>query len=256
MKTLLVSHKDGIALLVLNQPKSLNALNSQAYQELTDALSRIEEDNSIKVVILTGQGDTAFAAGADISEMKQLDGEAGRSFSQLSQRPAQILASMRQVTIAAVNGYALGGGFELSLACDLCIAAEHAVFAFPEVGLGIIPSGGGTQRLTQLVGLRRAKEIIFTGHRLTANEAKEMGIVNQVVPGNELLDRCCAIAGDITKNSTYAISLAKRSINASLDLDIINGCIQESELQGLAFSYRDKDERMQAFLQNTRNKKK
>ena len=248
MSTIEQTRFDDIVLLTINRPQVMNALNTAVYQELADILMRIDADFSIQVVILTGKGEKAFAAGADIGEMKDLDAQGGWRFSRLSQRPADLLASMRQVSIAAVNGYALGGGFELTLACDLCIASEHAVFAMPEVGLGIIPSGGGTQRLTHVVGARRAKELIFTGRQIGAREAETLGLVNRVVPARELIQQSLDLGKEITTKSSTAVCLAKRSIEASLDLDLKNGSDQESLRQGLAFAGEDRKERMLTFL--------
>ncbi len=179
-----------LALVTLNRPKSLNALNSEVYRQLIAILRRVEGMDTIKAVILTGAGDKAFAAGADIAQMVHEDSMAARRLSGLCHEAAGLLENMRQVTIAAVNGYALGGGCELTLACDIRIAAEQARFALPEVTLGIIPGGGGTQRLARLIGAGRAKEMIFTGDQIDAQEAWRIGLVNHVVPKEDLLEAC------------------------------------------------------------------
>ena len=186
-----------LALVTLNRPKSLNALNSEVYRQLIAILRRVEGMDDIKAVILTGAGDKAFAAGADIAQMVHEDSMAARRLSGLCHEAAGLLENMRQVTIAAVNGYALGGGCELTLACDIRIAAEQARFALPEVTLGIIPGGGGTQRLARLIGAGRAKEMIFTGDQIDAQEAWRIGLVNHVVPKEDLLAACRTLAKKI-----------------------------------------------------------
>ena len=162
---------------------------------------------------------------------------------------AELLETMRQVTIAAVNGYALGGGCELTLACDLRIASDRAKFGLPEVTLGIIPGGGGTQRLPRLIGVARAKELIFTGGVIDAKEADRIGLVNRVVPHDDLMDTCRSLAKTIAQNAGYAVSLAKEAINASGDTDLKNGLRREADLLGLAFATHDKQEGMTAFLE-------
>lgn len=239
---------EDIVFLTINRPDVLNALNRSVYKQLSVILERLDGDSTVRTVVLTGQGQKAFAAGADIAEMVDLNGEEGRQFSLLSQQAANRLASIRQTTIAAVNGYAFGGGFELLLACDLCVAAENASFAFPEVGLGIIPSGGGTQRLARIAGVRCAKDLILTGRRISANEALTMGIVNYVVPKDELMKKCFEIGEQLSSNSGYAVSLAKQAIEEGYDMDLDRGCLHEGILQGLAFAGIDKSERMRRFL--------
>ena len=238
-----------LAKLVLNRPKSLNALNGQTYEELLTCLERIEADDSIRVVILTGAGDKAFAAGADIAHMVQLSAVEGRRLSERAHKVCRMMETMRQVVIAAVNGYALGGGCELSLACDLRIASEKARFGLPEVGLGILPAAGGTQRLSRIVGIGRAKEMIFTGKQIDAQEAWRIGLVNEVVPHEELMTRCEAVAETICSKGGFAVSMAKSAITASADMDLTNGTIREMDLLGLTFATEDKTEGMTAFLE-------
>ena len=237
-----------LALVTLNRPKSLNALNSEVYRQLIDILRRVEGMDDIKAVILTGAGDKAFAAGADIAQMVHEDSMAARRLSGLCHEAAGLLENMRQVTIAAVNGYALGGGCELTLACDIRIAAEQARFALPEVTLGIIPGGGGTQRLARLIGAGRAKEMIFTGDQIDAQEAWRIGLVNHVVPKEDLLEACRTLGKKIASRASYAVYLAKTAINSSQEIDLKNGAQREMDLMGLAFATHDKQEGMEAFL--------
>lgn len=249
MGTILEKKVGVISILSMNRPPVLNALNSAMYRELSESLQRIAEDRSVKVVILTGEGSRAFSVGADIKEMYSLDVEGGRQFSELSQQPGHLLATIPQVTIAAINGYAMGGGFELALACDLCVASDDACFALPETGLGIIPSGGGTQRLSRIVGSRWARYLILTGCTIDSSWAKKLGIVNQIVAKDQLLNYCLALGEKLSSRSGNALGLAKRAIAASQDMDINNGCTQESVLQGLAFASHEKEEGMKAYLE-------
>ena len=229
MNNLLMEVENEIAVVTINRPKSLNALNSETLAELDACFSEISERKDIKVVILTGSGAKAFVAGADISEM--------------------VNETMPQVTIAAVNGFALGGGCEISMACDIRIASDNAKFGQPETGLGILPGFGGTQRLARLVGKGRAKELIFTCDMIDANEAYRIGLANKVVPQAELLDTCKAMAEKIMSKGSYAISLAKEAINTGTETDLSSGLTLEADLFGLAFSTDDKKEGMTAFLE-------
>ena len=240
--------EEELAVVTLDRPKSLNALNSQVYREIIATLRQVEEMDEIKVVILTGAGQKAFAAGADIAQMVHEDAMGGRRLSALCHDAANLLENMRQVTIAAVNGFALGGGCELTLACDMRIAAENAHFALPEVTLGIIPGGGGTQRLSRIIGVGRAKELIFTGDQIDAQEAYRIGLANHVVPQDQLLDTCRALGKKIASRASYAVFLAKTAVNSSLDIDLKNGAEREKDLLGLAFATHDKQEWMEAFL--------
>ena len=239
-----------IAVVTIHRPACRNALNSQVYREIIAALQDVRDREDVRVVLLTGAGDKAFAAGADIAQMVQESPQSGRRLSALCHEAAELLETMRQVTIAAVNGYALGGGCELTLACDLRIASDRAKFGLPEVTLGIIPGGGGTQRLPRLIGVARAKELIFTGGVIDAKEADRIGLVNRVVPHDDLMDTCRSLAKTIAQNAGYAVSLAKEAINASGDTDLKNGLRREADLLGLAFATHDKQEGMTAFLEH------
>jgi len=237
-----------VAKVLIDRPKCLNALSDQVYCELIAQLEEIEKDDSIRVVILTGAGEKAFAAGADIAEMVNETPMHARYLSTLCHRSAELLETMRQVTIAAVNGFAFGGGCELTLACDIRIAAENAKFGLPEVGLGIIPAGGGTQRLSRIIGVGRAKELIFTGDFIDAQEAYRIGLANRVVPKGELMATCMEMAGKITAKAGFAVSMAKACVNASLDLDMENGVKKEEDVFSMLFANHDRKEGMEAFL--------
>ncbi len=254
MNNLLLEVENGIALLTINRPKSLNALNSETLAELNTCLAELENNEEVKVVILTGSGEKSFVAGADISEMVNATPAEGRKMGLLAKEAFGRLENMPQVTIAAVNGYALGGGCEISMACDIRVASENARFAQPECGLGILPGFGGTQRLPRLVGKGRAKELIFTCDQITAEDAYRMGLVNHVVPQAELIDYCKAMAGRIMKNGPYAVSLAKQAINTGMDTDLDSGLKLEANLFGLSFSTADKKEGMTAFLEKRKEK--
>ena len=218
MEFIKLSLEEELAVVTIDRPKSLNALNSQVYREIIATLRQVEAMDQVK---------KAFAAGADIAQMVHEDAVAGRRLSGLCHEAANLLESMRQVTIAAVNGFALGGGCELTLACDLRIAADHARFALPEVTLGIIPGGGGTQRLARIIGVGRAKELIFTGDQIDAQEAYRLGLANHVVPRDELMETCRALGKKIASRASYAVFLAKTAINSSQEIDLKNGAERE-----------------------------
>ena len=241
--------EEEVAIVTIDRPKSMNALNNQVYEEIIANLEAVEKMDDVKVVILTGAGQKAFAAGADIAQMVNQDAKEGRYLGGLCHRSAWLLENMRQVTIAAVNGFALGGGCELTLACDIRIAAENARFALPEVGLGIIPGGGGTQRLSRIIGVGRAKELIFTCDQVDAQEAYRLGLANHVVPLEELMDYAMAMAKKIASKASYAVSVAKAAINTSENVDLPSGCAREQDLLGLLFATHDKKEGMEAFLE-------
>lgn len=254
MNNLLLEVENGIALLTINRPKALNALNSETLAELNACLAELENNDDVKVVILTGSGEKSFVAGADISEMVNATPAEGRKMGLLAREAFGRLENMPQVTIAAVNGFALGGGCEISMACDIRVASDNAKFAQPECGLGILPGFGGTQRLPRLVGKGRAKELIFTCDMISADEAFRMGLANHVVPQAELIDYCKAMAGRIMKNGPYAVALAKQAINTGSDTDLDSGLKLEANLFGLSFSTADKMEGMTAFLEKRKEK--
>ncbi|MBJ6762155.1 enoyl-CoA hydratase/isomerase family protein [Myxococcaceae bacterium JPH2] len=237
----------GIAVLTIDRPKALNALNSKTFHEMDAALKSLGDDT--RALIVTGGGDKAFVAGADIAEMVTITAAQAREFSALGHHVFQTLESLPIVTIAAVNGFALGGGCELAMACDLIYASEKAKLGLPEVTLGVIPGFGGTQRLTRLVGRSRAKELLFTADRIDAARAKEIGLVLDVLPADKLMEHCRAVAGKILKNGPLAVSQAKRVVEFGADQDL--RAANELERQGFAVLFGSEDQRegMKAFLE-------
>jgi len=254
-KNLTLEVEDEIAVLSIARPGALNALNSETLEELDAALTDIEKNDDIKVLILTGGPDKkgnafkSFVAGADISEMVNFTAPEARAFGIKASKPFFKLMEMRQVTIAAVNGFALGGGCEIAMACDIRIASDNATFGQPEVGLGIIPGFGGTQRLARLVGMGRAKELIFTCDSIDAAEAYRIGLVNKVTTTEELMSTAKAMAKKIAGKGSYAVSVAKAAINNGYDMDIHNAVEMEANLFGVTNDTHDKKEGMGAFLE-------
>lgn len=205
--------EDGVALLKVDRPQQLNALNQATLVELGSALSALEQDDSVRVIVLTGAGDKAFVAGADIKEMAGLDPLGAAAFARKGQRIVAQISALPKPVIAAVNGYALGGGFELALACDFIYASEGAKFGLPETTLGVMPGFGGTQKLSRLVGTNTSRELIFTGMMISAGRAAELGIVNRVVAAPELLDVALQTAKTIVANGGVGVALAKEAIS-------------------------------------------
>lgn len=239
--------EDHILTVTMNRPKALNALNSQTLDELQAVTKMIAEDDNIYGVIITGEG-RGFVAGADIVQMKPYKSEEGRSYAGYAQDTFNKIEALSKPVIAAVNGFALGGGCELALSCDIRIASEKAVFGQPEVTLGIIPCFGGTQRLPRLIGAGLAKEMIYTGRQVKAQEAEKFGLVNKVVPEDELLSSAKEMMKSILKVSPIGIKYAKLSINKGADMDLMNGLEIEKDLVGLCFATEDKEIGMNAFL--------
>ena len=242
--------RDGaIATLTLDRPDALNAFNTIQLRTFLDVLTEIKADRSIRAVILTGSGERAFAAGADIREMASLSVEEGLAFGRLGHAITAGVEMLPQPVIAAVNGFALGGGCELALGCDIRICSENAVFAQPEVSLGIPPGWGGTQRLTRAVGPSMAAEMILTGRRVKADEALRIGLVNAVYPLADLLAKARELADGIAKNSPIAVRASKRLMQLAFNGQTSSGL--ETELQAFADSFRTGDQRegMSAFLE-------
>lgn len=248
-KNLLLLINDGIAILKINRPKALNAINSETLDELRLAADALNGMSDVRVVIITGEGDKAFVAGADILEMKDMTALEGMAFSHRGHETFAAFEGMTKPVIAAVNGFALGGGFEVALACDIIYASDKAKLGFPETTLGIFPGFGGTQRAAKLVGLARAKELIFTGKVITAQEGYEMGLINKVVPHGDLMAEVMALAESIRANGPFAVRLAKVQINRSLFLDMDSALLSEAEDFGLCFATKDQKEGMTAFVE-------
>ena len=249
MNNVKVDVKNEIAYVTIDRPKALNALNSETLKELNEVFSDIRDRKDVKVLILTGGGEKSFVAGADISEMVNATPQEGRSMSMLAYETFNMLEEMPQVSIAAVNGFALGGGCEISMACDIRVASKNALFGQPEVGLGIIPGFGGTQRLPRLVGKGIAKELIFTTDLIKADEAYRIGLVNHVVEKEELMDYCTKMAEKIISKASYAITLAKQVINLGVESDLHTAIQLEANTFASTFETHDKKEGMTAFLE-------
>lgn len=238
--------EDHIGVLTINRPKALNALNSQVVAELSEILDTIA-DSDIRCLVLTGAGEKSFVAGADIAEMKHFSPEEAMAFSQAGNEMMNKMEALSLPVIAAVNGYALGGGCELALTCDIRIASINAQFALPEVSLGIIPGYGGIQRLVRTVGLAKAKELVFTTNRIKAEEAKTMGLVNRVVELEDLLPTCMEMAKKIAVNAPFSIASAKQIANQSVKLSQTHGLEVEAFAQ--CFNTEDQYQAMAAFVE-------
>jgi enoyl-CoA hydratase len=247
-QTLLIESSAKIATVTINRPQSLNALNSAVLRELECAFYELERDAAVQGVILTGSGTKAFVAGADIKEMAELNACQGRAFAQQGQQVLLALTKMTKPVIAAVNGFALGGGLELALACDFIYASDKAKFGFPEVTLGIIPGFGGTQNLARLIGKNRANELIFTGKMIDSQKAWSWGIVNELCPAEELLATARATASAIIRVGSLAVGYAKDAIANGLNMPREDGCRYEASLFGVLFASADQKEGMDAFI--------
>ena len=252
---------DQTAVLSISRPAALNALNSETLDELNVALTEIEARDDVKVLILTGGPDKkgnefkSFVAGADISEMVNFTAPQARAFGIKASEPFFKLMNMRQVTIAAVNGFALGGGCEISMACDIRIASDNASFAQPETGLGIIPGFGGTQRLARIVGVGKAKEMIYTAFNIKAEEAYRIGLVNAVYPQEELLAAAKKLANKIASNAPIAVRACKKAINEGLQVDMDQAIVVEEKAFGSCFETEDQKAGMGNFLEKDKSKK-
>lgn len=248
LKNLILEKEGHLAIVTINRPKALNALNSDTLKDLDAVLEDLEQDSNIYSVILTGAGEKAFVAGADISEMKDLSEEEGRNFGFLGNKVFRRLEKLDKPVIAAISGFALGGGCELAMACDIRIASEKAKFAQPEAGLGITPGFGGTQRLPRLVGEGKAKELIYTCAMVKADEALRIGLVNKVVPLESLMEEAKAMANTIMANAPIAVKLCKDAINRGMQVDIDTAIEIEAEDFGKCFATEDQKEGMTAFI--------
>jgi enoyl-CoA hydratase len=241
--------RENVAVITLNRPKQLNALNSALLQELGAALDEVATRPEIAAVILTGSGEKAFAAGADIVEMANFSAMEARNFSEAGMKSITKLERLPQPTIAAVNGFALGGGCELAMACDIRIATVNAKFGQPEVNLGVTPGFGGTQRLPRLVGPAIAKELLFTGDLIGAERAYQIGLVNHVVQPEELMDKALEMAKKIASKGQLAVRMSKQGVNEGMQMDLDRALQYETELFGLSFSTEDQKEGMAAFVE-------
>ena len=247
--SLLLTDTDGLRTITINRPDQLNALNRATIDELDRALNEAEADHSVRVVIITGSGPKAFVAGADIKEFAHFSVEEGRALSADGQRKLfDHVERLNKPVIAAVNGFALGGGLELAMSCHFRVASDNAKLGLPEVGLGVIPGYGGTQRLARLVGKGKAMEMIFTAGMIKADEALQWGLVNHVVPQDQLLAKCTELAAAIAKNSPTALGAAIRAVNAGYEPGV-NGLQREIEEFGKCFGTADFKEGTSAFME-------
>jgi enoyl-CoA hydratase len=243
-----VEREDGVAVLTIDRQEKLNALDAQVTEEIGQALLELEAEGP-RAIIVTGAGERSFVAGADISAMSAMDPLEAKRFSEIGHAALALLDRSPVPTIAAVNGYALGGGCAVAIACDVRIAAENATFGFPEVSLGIVPGMGGTQRLPRLIGPAFAKELIFTSRRIGAEEAREIGLVNRVVPQGEALKVAKELAAEIAANGPLAVRHAKAATNRALDVDLVSGLEYEADQFALLFATEDAREGMAAFAE-------
>ena len=242
-----VSKQGHVGIVTMNRPETLNALSSAVFADLLKAFDVVENDEEIYVVVVTGAG-RSFVAGADISEMATMNVVEGKNFGDLGNQAMLRLERMEKPTIAAINGFALGGGCELSMACDIRIASEKAKFGQPEVGLGITPGFGGTQRLARTVGVSNAMELILTAQVIPAARAKEIGLVSHVYAPEELLDKALELANAIAANAQIAVRQSKAAIRRGMQTDVITGAAFESEAFGLCFATEDQKDAMRAFV--------
>jgi len=248
-KVLLVEKEDGIATVTINRPKVLNALNDQVFSELKQVFEMMEDDDEVKVAVITGAGDKAFVAGADIAMMSTHTFLQARDLTYKGFKAQQTIAHFPKPTIAAVNGFAFGGGCEIAMCCDIRIASEKASFGQAEINLGIIPGGGGTQRLPRLVGMGIAKEMVFTGKPIDAKRAYEIGLVNRVVPHEELMNEVMKMAKTLMSKSTVTLKFAKTAMDLGIETDLETGLQIERELFAECFATEDMREGLSAFLE-------
>lgn len=242
-------YENGIGYVTINRPEVLNALNSKVFRELGEVFEEILLNDEIRVVILTGKGEKAFVAGSDIRELQQCTPLEARQFSMRTKKTQQAIANFPKPVIAALNGYTLGGGLEVAMCCDIRIASENARFGQPEIGLGFIPGGGGTQRLARIIGVGRAKEMVYSGKMINASRAYEIGLVNRVVPQEQLLSEATELAQNIAAKSSIILEFAKTAIDKGLDMDLDAGLQMEIELWGECYATKDRDEGIAAFLE-------
>ncbi|MFQ5905010.1 MAG: enoyl-CoA hydratase/isomerase family protein [bacterium] len=248
-KNLLVEKKETIAIVTINRPEVLNSLDAMTVKEIYDCFDRFKSEESVSAVIITGSGDKSFVAGADINELKAADRGGGLDISHNGQAALGKVEALSKPVIAAVNGYALGGGCELAMACDMRVASERAKFGQPEVTLGLIPGYGGTQRLSRLVGKGVAKRLILTGEIIDAQEALRIGLVEKVVPHEKLMEEAEALAVKLAGLAPVALKLAKESVDLGFDLPLKEALKVESERFGEVCATKDKNEGTAAFLE-------
>jgi enoyl-CoA hydratase len=248
-KNILLSVERQIGILTINRPKALNALNIETLRDIQGGIQEVMDHSEMKALIVTGSGEKAFVAGADIAEMKGMNSIEALNFSKLGHLTLKMIQELDRPAIAAVNGFALGGGMEIALACDFIYASENARFGLPEVTLGIFPGFGGTQRLPRLIGKGKAKELILTGKMISAQEAYQMGIVNRVFPQASLMEETQKVALQIAANGAVGVRLAKSVVDAGYNMELAEACSLESYAFSLGFTTEDQKEGMTAFIE-------
>ncbi len=251
-ETIKVEREGSIAWIILNRPHRLNALNDVMMEELGDALATVDDDPGVRCVVITGEGDRAFSVGADITLFPKATPVMAETFSLKGQKIFSLIEEMSKPVIAAINGYALGGGLELALACDFRIAAEHAELGSPEINIGIIPGWGGTQRLVRIVGLSRAKRLVMLGGRISAEEALRIGLVDKVVPFEKLREETMNLAGKLAEGPPIALQYAKYALNFGSQAPLEAGLRLESALMALLFSTKDVKRGIEAFMSRSK----
>ncbi|SFR07885.1 enoyl-CoA hydratase-related protein [Desulfoscipio geothermicus] len=246
-ETIKLTREGHVAVMAFNRPQALNALSTQMARDILACLDEMEQDDEIFAAVLTGEGDRAFCVGADLKERKNMTKDQMRKQRALFVRAFTAMAEFSKPLVAAVNGFALGGGTEFALCCDFIIASEKATFGLPEVGLAVIPGGGGTQLLPRAIGRNRAKELIFTGRKISAREAYELGLANYVVPADNLMEKTMEIMLEITKNGPIALRQAKKAINLGVELELHTALALEADCHLVCLATEDRDEGLLAF---------
>ncbi len=254
MENVLLEKQGHVSIITINRPKALNALNTATLQDLEEAVNTVAADKDTYVAVITGAGEKSFVAGADIVEMKDKSVEEAAEYGAYGNKIFRAIEQLHCPVIAAVNGFALGGGCELAMSCDIRVAAENAIFGQPEVGLGITPGFGGTQRLARLVPVGIAKEMIYTARNIKAAKALEIGLVNNVVPAEELMPTVMKMANGIAKNAPIAVAYAKKAINEGLQKDIDGGIAEEVEDFSACFATEDQTYGMECFVNRVKEK--
>ena len=252
MSLVTISKSNSICTVKINRPDKLNAMNLDVAKELIKTFETLGKDDSVKVIILTGEGDKAFSAGADIEYMSKISPDESVEYAKLGQLVTSTVELVKQPTIAAVNGFALGGGCELAMSCDIRIASDTARLGQPEVTIGIPPGWGGTQRLMRIVGIAKAKELVYTGRLVKADEAKEIGLVNHVYPLASLQEEAMKMAEAIAKNSAIGVQMSKTAINKGRNADLDTGLAIELLAWRNCFTHPDREERMTAFVNKSK----
>jgi len=248
---------DNVGRITINRPDQLNAISRRTLEEMEHALKEFRNDQTVRVIILTGAGEKAFCAGADLKGgifTPETDSVRGARLARMGQEFTEMIEKYEKPVIAAVNGLALGGGCEIALACDIVVASENAQFGQPEINIGLIPGWGGTQRLPRLIGRNRAKELIFTGDRLTAKQAEQIGMVSRVVPLNRLQETVLELARKMASKSPVMLKLAKQAINRGIEMDLSSGLAEEVKAFRVCFTTQDFKEGLTAFLEKRQPK--